>query len=160
MNRVWACLLVVIFMAGCNNNDGNPDAEVELSFTSKFVMKDKFGQEVDSFTVGETVVLELQVTNRSAIDVTYEYTAPGYSFTINANDSAVWRSNHDTVYSQVVTSGVIEAKKTHTYSIEWTGVNFNGDALSPGVYLAVPELGWSVNGSKLASPEARNITLH
>lgn len=90
--RAIIILLSSLLILSCENpTEETTDENITLSpLTSEFLIKDKFGQEADTFTAGEEITFEIVVTNTTNEDVTYQYTPPGHSITINQGQTQIW----------------------------------------------------------------------
>lgn len=151
-------LIVLIAVSGCDQTSEN--SSTKDSMQTEFVVLDKFGQEVDVFSVGEEITLELRAKNRESFALDYSFTLPGYSIEINQGDTPVWLANYGIAYAQVVTSASIEALGNKTITEKWNTVDNDGNQVSPGNYTITPGVKYFVNGEAIADPSPVDIVLN
>ena len=160
--RTFIILLFPLLILGCENlADENTDEIITPNpLTTEFLIKDKFGQEVTTFTVGEEITFEIVVQNTTIEDVTYQLTEPGHDIMINQGQAQIWSKFYGFAFPQVITDSIINASDTLILSATWTGLDNNGDPVDPGDYNIVPSLFFSVNESLVPRPTTKTIALN
>lgn len=141
-------------------NSPTENSSSKTSIQSEFVVLDKFGQEVNEFSVGEEITLELRVKNTENFALEYSFTSPGYSIEVTQGDTSVWSANYGFSYVQVVQNASIGALQNKTITNKWNTVDNDGNQVSPGNYTITARIAYFVNGEVIAAPSPVKIVLN
>jgi hypothetical protein len=156
-------LIVLIAVSSCDQtseSSSTKDLSSKTSIQSEFVVLDKFGQEVNVFSVGEEITFELRVKNTENFSLDYSFTSPGYSIEVTESDTPVWSANYGLSFAQVVTNATIGALQNKTITKKWNTVDNDGIQVSPGNYTITPGIAYFVNGEAIAAPSPVDIVLN
>jgi hypothetical protein len=124
-----------------------PELNVEL------VLKDQFDQSTELFIQGESITLDMSVTNNSSVDA--EITFPSsqqFDFYIkDLSGTEVWRWSENKVFNYAFTKVIILAGDTIEFSESWDQVPTNTEVIPTGTYM--------IYGSLLEQSEAASSEL-
>ncbi len=157
--RSLSFLVMILCISSCKLTLTYGD-DLDMPLEATFKIKDSFSQESSVFLVGDEVHLQIQVENRSNSSVTYEYTRPGYDFTLFKGEEVIWSAFHGEFFPQVMTSGVIGANSTITFEAVWRGETNSGDPVAIGQYEVEPYILLFVDDHKIDIPGAKLLTLN
>ena len=88
-----------------------------------------------NYTVGETVVIRLTLTNDTDQTQTYDFgTAQRYDVIVSRNDQQVWQWSADQFFAQMMGSETLEPGESRTYTVPWNQVDANGRQVRSGTY--------------------------
>ncbi|MCP4989426.1 MAG: hypothetical protein GY928_26220 [Colwellia sp.] len=163
MCKIFVLLLAMLFM-GCNQSSSDSqspsDSNIDMPLSSEFTIKDKFGQEVNLFTVGEEISFEIRVENTTNKDVTYQATGPGYDFVVKQGETQIWSKHYGLFFAQIIADRVIKASEVLVLSATWSGNDNERNVVSAGEYKVSPNLVFFVNGNLVPEPEPKVIILN
>lgn len=131
MNRILRVLLLLPFiLTGCEDEDSR--LEVTL------ILRDKFAQESDSFTQGESIEFFLTVSNNSDNAVILNFSSGlQYDFYIKSSSNVeVWRWSDGKVFTQAQTEITVPAHDTVHVSETWNQELAGGENIAIGRYTA------------------------
>lgn len=153
--KLFASLLVITLLAACTPEDEATGFEVSLS------LRDKFGQEANTFSTDETITLQLRVENTGDSAATLNFNnGQAYDFTVrNSADTVVWTWSNDKSFTQATESTRFAAGEVRTYSADWDQEDNSNVAVPAGSYRAQGEVTATNLDDEVAKSETDSLTI-
>lgn len=135
-------------LSACETEETADGFEVSLS------LRDKFGQQVSSFSSDEAITLQLRVENTGDDAATLRFDdGQAYDFNIqNSSGGTIWIWSDDQAFTQATESTTFAAGEVRTYSVDWDQRDSNDNAVATGSYSAQGE----VTANNLDAEDARS----
>lgn len=158
MNKLLASGLLataLLGLAACEVDENTDQILVSLS------VRDNFGQEVSSFSSGETVTLVLRVENDSDRAATLDFDdGQIFDFEIsNSSNTQVWLWSDGMAFTTAAQSTQFAAGEVRNFSVDWEQVDNDGNDVPLGSYSAQAELTANNLDSDQRFTEVDNFTL-
>lgn len=140
MNRLMTpafAAFTLLALSSCSGGDAITN--VCGSFSSSFVIKDRMGQSVSTFSAGEPISFEMQVTNNGSTRRTLM--ANGGCMQVhfevaNTAKQVLWSSADNVACTAALQSVSYEAGQTQSFSATWNQQQRSGGQAANGSYTA------------------------
>ena len=158
MNKLLASALIgaaLLGLAACEVDENTDQILVSLS------VRDNFGQEVSSFSSGETVTLVLRVENDSDRAATLDFDdGQIFDFEIsNSSNTQVWLWSDGMAFTTATQSTQFAAGEVRNFPVDWEQVDNDGNDVPLGSYSAQAELTANNLDSDQRFTEVESFTL-
>ena len=158
MNKLLASALIgaaLLGLAACEVDENTDQILVSLS------VRDNFGQEVSSFSSGETVTLVLRVENDSDRAASIDFDdGQIFDFEIsNSSGAQVWLWSDGMAFTTAAQSTQFAAGEVRNFSVDWEQVDNDGNDVPLGSYSVQAELTANNLDSDQRFTEVDNFTL-
>ncbi len=170
--REICILLLSVMVMGCNGSHIDPgqvdnqsrqsmnSGAVSTPLESRFVIKDKFGQESDVFVAGDEITFELHVVNVTAGEVSYQATPPVNSFVVKQEADEIWSQHNGMMFMQAITTGKIAPAEALIFTAKWFGKDNDDALLQSGRYQVFSNLVLFVNEQAVEAPSPKWVVIN
>jgi hypothetical protein len=137
--RVAVVAALMLLTVGADVRCSFGDDYFDDEFSTTLTLRDLQGATRGNFRVGETVVFDLQVQNRSDFSRTLSFAdARQYDFIVfNAGSRTVrWKWSEGRGFAQVATELLFAPRETKSFRLEWNQLTSSGTVLEVGSYEA------------------------